>query len=168
MLDTHFDEEKLHIVLTCRYYCLWSVRNSECHILLPSKSVKWLLIGNWFQCDIDEGKAEGSGVWFIVNIFNLGMKISSRLCFSGTCCIWYAIWFEKEKEERCCVLIHSPVQASRFLLVSNFNQCESFTVESFIFIFFLGVGSIFFIYYFYDLYIGLSLWSCYKSTVISL
>lgn len=134
MLDTHFDEEKLHIVLTCRYYCLWSVRNSECHILLPSKPVKWLLIGNWFQCDIDEGKAEGSGVWFIVNMFYLGMKISSRLCFSGTCCIWYAIWFKKEKEERCCVLIHSPVQASSFL-VSNLNPCESFTVESFFFFF---------------------------------
>lgn len=30
--------------------------------LLRSKPVKWPLIGNWFQCDKNGEKAEGSGV----------------------------------------------------------------------------------------------------------
>lgn len=131
-----------YILMRRNYILFWcvdilpaiSTKLRVSHTLLPSIPVKWLLIGNWFQCDNDGGKAEGSGVWFIVNMFYLGMKISSRLCFSGTCCIWYLIWFEKEKEERWRVLIHSLVKASSFLLlVSNLHRCQSFTLESFIY-----------------------------------
>lgn len=127
-----------HILRRRNYILFWrvdilppiSTKLRMSQTLLPSKPVKWPLIGNWFQCDKNGEKAEGSGVWFIVNMFYLGIRISSRLCFSGTCCIWYLICFEKEKKiERRHVLIHSLEQASRFLLlVSNLHPCQDIAV----------------------------------------